>query len=204
MQAQAKDVHVDRPAQAAEEALHAAHQQISNLQQELAALKAEFNAVAGARTSERPCVEQHHLVGLANSAHDIVVTIAQTLGQPEPAAGSRRSSAGFETSVGDVMSTMNAACTVALAAHHAWEAERRSLEERAVQSAATGAMKAAKDASVEKSAMREELLKLQGQIELLEQRETHLAAEQDRAKVQIFGHYLFTLSDPVVVPSNES
>lgn len=190
VQAQAKEVQPDRPAQAAEEALHAANQQISSLQHELFAVKSDLDAAARARASESPCIEQHQLVGLANSARDIVATIAQTLGQPEPVASCRRSSTGSETSVGEVMSTMNAACTVAMAAQHAWDAEKRSLEERAVQSAATGAMKATQDATLEKSAMRDELLRLQGQIKLLEERETHLAAEQDRAKVPISGRHV--------------
>lgn len=186
VQAQSKDsLPVREEAQAAKQALHGATEQISHLQRELTDVRKELEATLSAAVPEHAQYGQHELMSLVNSVRDIVGTISQTLGQPEPPVVTRSNSGGSQVSVGDVMSSLNTACKVAMAAQHAWDVERRTLEDKALQAAATGAMKATSEANSEKIAMKEELLKLQGQIELLEQRETDLAAAQNRAKVQV-------------------
>ena len=184
VQAQSKETPETQSTEA-EQALQDANNQIEILRAELAAMKKELEAVTSNSATACEHTGQQNLMGLADSAHATVVTIANSLGQPEPSTFRRISSAGTKATVSDVISTMNAACSVAMSAQHAWDAERRALEDKVVQSAATAAMNAMRDASVETNVMKEELLKLQGQIELLEQRETDLAAAQDRSKVQI-------------------
>lgn len=162
--------------------------QNERLQQELTAAKKELETAPGGSAAEQAAHAHHEFAGILQSARDIVGMIAQTLRQPEPPAASRSSASGSQVSVGEVMSTMNTACTVALAAQHAWDVERCALEDKA-QQAVTRAMNATKDASSEKVALKEELMKLQGRIKLLEQREVDLLAAQERAKVKLQNTY---------------
>lgn len=176
---------VQAEAQAAQQALYAATEHSSRLQLELEAVKKELETASSASPEKNASCAQHQLTGLMNTARDIVGSIAQTLGQPKPAALTRSSLSGTQMSVGDVISIMNSACTVANVARLAWDTERQALEDRTVHAVATGAMNAAQHANSERVAMKEELMKLQGQIALLEQREVALTAAQDKAKVQL-------------------
>lgn len=185
-------------AQEAQEALYAAETRNEKIQQELVDVKKELEGALKARSLEGSSHDSAQLDPILKSARDIVVTIAQTLRQPAPSNSGSGCSSGRHASVGDVMTSMNAACTIALSAAHAWDIERASLEAKVLDAAATGAMNAARDAQMEKAAMKEELVKLQGQIELLEQREVDLSAAQDRAKVLL----LCTTCSPLLFSSN--
>jgi hypothetical protein len=186
IQAKAKNESpLQEEARAATEALQGATEQCSQLQEEVVEVRKQLDNAVAAAASDNAQSGQHQIMRLVNSARDTVRTIAQTLGQPDPPSVGQISMNSTSASLADVLSTINAACTVAMAARRAWAIERNVLEDRAVQAAATGYMNATKDANNEESVMKEELLKLQVQLQLLQQREADLVAAQDRAKVQL-------------------